>query len=95
MNRSNSDVLRQPRVALLEFLWFQWPLAALRLVSAITDELFRLDGFEDQFADMVKRRASNCKPTMPTCCRTSNSSCFSGRRQQHPATTGETNGLDT
>jgi hypothetical protein len=33
---------------------FKGPLASQRLVSAITDELYKLDGFEAQFADMVR-----------------------------------------
>jgi hypothetical protein len=34
---------------------FNGEVAAQRLVSAITDELFRLDGFEAQFTDLVRR----------------------------------------
>ena len=33
---------------------FDGPLAVQRIVSAITAELYQLDGFEDQFADMVR-----------------------------------------
>jgi hypothetical protein len=33
---------------------FNGPLAVERLMSAITAELYQLDGFEDQFADMVR-----------------------------------------
>ena len=50
------DVLRQPGVALLELVRVRWcHLAVQRLVRAITAELYQLDGFSDQFADLVRR----------------------------------------